>query len=31
MKCFPEHKKDSLDYFEMPREAAESFGGIANA
>lgn len=31
MKCFPEQKKDSLEYFEMPKDSAEVFGGAANA
>lgn len=30
MTCFPERKKESLDYFEMAKEAAQKFGAPAH-
>ncbi len=30
MTCYPEKSKDSLDYFEMAREAAQKFGAAAH-
>ncbi|MBP2085724.1 MULTISPECIES: N-acetyltransferase [Pseudomonas] len=30
MTCFPERNKESLDYYEMAREAAQVFGAAAN-
>jgi hypothetical protein len=30
MICFPERKKESLDYYEMARDAAQEFGATAN-
>lgn len=30
MTCFPERKKETLDYYEMAKEAAQQFGAAAN-